>query len=141
MTNAEAWFNIALRPWKPKGLLGRTAQDGHLDSHTAPELCVRSRLRDPDKTDHSICEADVRWNSSAAGHSESTRGISCLVGLPLCAFYMDAKMTEPYAFVCVCGHVCGTFHTRQSTVAQSLNEQRVVDLGRFVCHSNAVCQR
>ena len=40
MTNAEAWFNIALHPWKPEGSLGRTAQDGHLDSHTAPELCV-----------------------------------------------------------------------------------------------------
>ena len=38
MTNAEAWFNIALRPRKPVGSLGRTAQDGHLDSHTAPEL-------------------------------------------------------------------------------------------------------
>ena len=41
MTNAEAWFNIALRPQKPEGSLGRTAQDGHLDSHTAPELCRR----------------------------------------------------------------------------------------------------
>ena len=30
--------NIALRPRKPEGSLGRTAQDGHLDSHTAPEL-------------------------------------------------------------------------------------------------------
>ena len=39
MTNAEAWFNIALRPRKPEGSLGRTAQDVHLDSHTAPELC------------------------------------------------------------------------------------------------------
>ena len=37
-TNAEAWFNIALRPWKPERSLGQTAQDGHLDSHTAPEL-------------------------------------------------------------------------------------------------------
>ena len=37
-TNAWAWFNIALRPWKPWGSLGWTAQDGHLDSHTAPEL-------------------------------------------------------------------------------------------------------
>ena len=37
-TNAEAWFNIDLRPRKPEGSLGRTAQDGHLDSHTAPEL-------------------------------------------------------------------------------------------------------
>ena len=39
-TSAEAWFNIALRPRKPEGSLGRTAQDGHLDSHTAPELCA-----------------------------------------------------------------------------------------------------
>ena len=37
-TNAEAWFSIALRPRKSEGSLGRTAQDGHLDSHTAPEL-------------------------------------------------------------------------------------------------------
>ena len=29
-TNAEAWFNIALRPRTPEGSLGRTAQDGHL---------------------------------------------------------------------------------------------------------------
>ena len=40
MTNAEAWFSIALSPRKPEGSLGRTAQDGHLHSHTAPELCV-----------------------------------------------------------------------------------------------------
>ena len=40
MTDAEAWFNNSLRPRKPEGSLGRTAQDGHLDSHTAPELCV-----------------------------------------------------------------------------------------------------
>ena len=38
MTNAEARFNKSLRPWKPEGSLGRTAQDSHLDSHTAPEL-------------------------------------------------------------------------------------------------------
>ena len=30
---------IALRPRKPEGSLGRRAQDGHLDSHTALELC------------------------------------------------------------------------------------------------------
>ena len=40
MTNAEARFNKSLRPRKPEGSLGRTAQDGHLDSHTAPELWV-----------------------------------------------------------------------------------------------------
>ena len=41
-TNAEAWFNIALCPRKPEGSLGRTAQEGHLDSHTAPELWLAS---------------------------------------------------------------------------------------------------
>ena len=47
MANAEAWFSIALRPRKPEGSLGRTAQDGHLDSHTAPELyesCPAARV-------------------------------------------------------------------------------------------------
>ena len=39
MTSAEAWFNTSLHPWKPESSLGRTAQDVHLDSHTAPELC------------------------------------------------------------------------------------------------------
>ena len=37
-TSAEAWFSIALHPQKPEGSLGWTAQDGHLDSHTVPEL-------------------------------------------------------------------------------------------------------
>ena len=41
MTNAEARFNKFLRPRKPEVWLGRTAQDVHLVSHTAPELCVR----------------------------------------------------------------------------------------------------
>ena len=40
VTKAEARFNNSLRPRKPEGSLERTAQDGHLDSHTAPELCV-----------------------------------------------------------------------------------------------------
>ena len=39
MTNAEAGFNNSLSPRKPEGSLGRTAQDDHLDSHTAPDLC------------------------------------------------------------------------------------------------------
>ena len=38
MTSAEARFNVALRPQKPEGPLGRKAQDGHLDFHTALEL-------------------------------------------------------------------------------------------------------
>ena len=37
MTNAEA-LNKFLRPRNSEGSLGRTAQDVHLDSHTAPEL-------------------------------------------------------------------------------------------------------
>ena len=41
VTNAEARFNNSLRPRKPQCSLGRTAQDVHLDSHTAPELCGR----------------------------------------------------------------------------------------------------
>ena len=40
MTNAEARCNKSLRPRKPEGSVGRTAQDVHLDSHTAPELYV-----------------------------------------------------------------------------------------------------
>ena len=40
MTNVEARCNKSLRPRKPEGSLGRTAQDVHLDSHTAPELYV-----------------------------------------------------------------------------------------------------
>ena len=39
MTSAEARFNKSLRPRKPEGSLGQAAQDVHIDSHTAPELC------------------------------------------------------------------------------------------------------
>ena len=52
MTNAEARFNNSLRPRKPEGSLGRTAQDVHLDSHTAPELCLTMALSRPFKEDH-----------------------------------------------------------------------------------------
>ena len=38
VTNAKACCNNSLRPRKPEGSLGRTAQDVYLDSHTAPEL-------------------------------------------------------------------------------------------------------
>ena len=38
VSNAEARLNNSLRPRTPEGSLGRTAQDGHVDSHTAPEL-------------------------------------------------------------------------------------------------------
>ena len=39
MPSAEARFSKSLRPRKPEGSLGWTAQDVHLDSHTAPKLC------------------------------------------------------------------------------------------------------
>ena len=42
VTNAEARCNKSLRPRKPEGSLGRTAQDVHLDFHTAPELWLQS---------------------------------------------------------------------------------------------------
>ena len=48
VTNAEARFSKSLRPRKPEGSLGRTAQDVHLDSqsHTAPdELAETQWLR------------------------------------------------------------------------------------------------
>ena len=47
--NAEARFNNSLRPRKPECSLGRTAQDVHLDSHTAPELYVVLRRISKDK--------------------------------------------------------------------------------------------
>ncbi len=40
MTNAEARCNKSLRPRKPEGSLGRTAQDVHLDSHTVPDASL-----------------------------------------------------------------------------------------------------
>ena len=42
-TSCDARFNNSLRPRKPEGSLGRTAQDGHLDSHTAPEGTTNRR--------------------------------------------------------------------------------------------------
>ena len=39
MTNAEAWFNIALRPRKPLARYdGQLRTATSVDSHTAPEL-------------------------------------------------------------------------------------------------------
>ena len=56
VTNAEARFNNSLRPRKPEGSLGRTAQDGHLDFHTAPELCFIGAKHNmhQDKTQHAL---------------------------------------------------------------------------------------
>ena len=51
MTNAEARFSNSLRPRKPEGSLGRTAQDVHLDSHTAPNYGSLSGDDDDDDDD------------------------------------------------------------------------------------------
>ena len=45
VTNAKAQFNNSLRPRKLEGSLGRTAQGGHLDSHTAPELSDKINMK------------------------------------------------------------------------------------------------
>ena len=57
-TNSDAWFNKCLRPRKAEGSLGRTAQDGHFDSHSllvslsfifnfyrAQERCVNTEVQ------------------------------------------------------------------------------------------------
>ena len=64
MTSTEAWFNRALCPRKPEGSLGRTAQDGHLDSHTVPDLCLR-----PD-------------SSSSSYHNDSKTAIQTTTMIP-----------------------------------------------------------
>ena len=66
MTNAEARCNKSLRPRKPEGSLGRTAQDVHLDSHTAPELCwlVPALLRKDRRDRQSPPEQECLTSSS-----------------------------------------------------------------------------
>ena len=54
MTNAEARFNKSLRPRKSEGSLGRTAQDVHLDSHTAPELKKKKKEEEEEAFTHLI---------------------------------------------------------------------------------------
>ena len=66
MTNAEAWFNNSLRPRKPEGSLGRTPMDGHLDSHTAPELCYN------DKKEGGSCKKKGKRVRFKEDHQECT---------------------------------------------------------------------
>ena len=54
-------ISMALRPRKPEGSLGRTAQDGHLDSHTAPELWHVIKGFDDDVGLHVLgCRVDIK---------------------------------------------------------------------------------
>ena len=69
MTNAEAWFSISLRPRRPEGSLGRTAHDGHLDFHTAPELCGlgdRGVCFEPETLHYRDCQLAAGRNGVAA---------------------------------------------------------------------------
>ena len=73
MTNAEARCNKSLRPRKPEGSLGRTAQDVHLDSHTAPELCGRPGLPVPNIV--LMASVDVKQHLNLnTRHLDSTPG-------------------------------------------------------------------
>ena len=65
MNNAEARFNNSLRPRKLEGSLGRTAQDGHLDSHTAPELCGHPGLPVPNRP-YGLCGRKATLNSNSS---------------------------------------------------------------------------
>ena len=75
MTSAEARFNKSLRPRKPEGSLGRTAQDVHLDSHTAPELCCDTPITHKHVT---VCR-DQQKIVSPKTH-EHHRMFSCIFG-------------------------------------------------------------
>ena len=70
MTKAEAWFNKSLRPRKPEGSLGRAAQDGHLDSHTAPELCSPSLI----VHNYGLCGRKATWSRHRAQELCENRG-------------------------------------------------------------------
>ena len=72
MTNAETWFNNYLRPRKPEGSLGLSAQDGHLDSHTAPVESIRL-LATCMKLESPIISLLQEWGRRRAG-VESRQG-------------------------------------------------------------------
>ena len=62
MTNACAWYTVALRPQKSRGSLGRGTQDGHLDFHTGPELWSNSS----ENTNGLFSQAILRSSTGAA---------------------------------------------------------------------------
>ena len=75
MTNAEAWFNIALRPRKPEGSLGRKAQDGHLDFHTAPELIEFYLFIPLSDLDQGYFEVTTKWSGSKHINGDDVWGV------------------------------------------------------------------
>ena len=85
MTNAEARCNKSLRPRKPEGSLGRTAQDGHLDSHTAPELCT-------------LCEQGMYFMKASEDRLPDNR--FWLTDMPRAAAVVAAPMRKLCAPIC-----------------------------------------
>ena len=83
MTNAEARFSKSLRPRKPEGSLGRTAQDGRLDSHTAPKLCVGGQLRS-------------EWPAEFGGTEVPESDARCGLPLPTPALHWVPETRQPY---------------------------------------------
>ena len=86
----EAWFNIAWRPRKPEGSLGRTAQDVHLDSHTAPELWSGINRALVYKWTE-ICLASFECNTLCWQHSDHAYhgSLSCASFTPEIFFVVD----------------------------------------------------
>ena len=68
-----------------EGSLGRTAQDGHLDSHTAPELCV---------AEEKVAALPYRLFGRHAGPSASAW---------VCEI-RTAFINKAIRFACDCGH-------------------------------------
>ena len=71
MTNAEVWFNIALRPRKPEGSLGRTARTATSTlTQPAPELWYggggRGRLYTYRHTVTTRMTSELRWAAMRA---------------------------------------------------------------------------
>ena len=89
MANAEAWFNNSLHPRKPEGSLGRTAQDGHLDSHTAPEICGRPGFPVPNSPYGRGCGRIATLNLNTRlmtdkGRCKSSKSVSWRLGALRC---------------------------------------------------------
>ena len=68
MTNAEARFNNSLRPRKPEGSLGWTAQDVHLDSDSSWTMTVSLIYQMPfqETPEHFVCGQNSKYYKHVA---------------------------------------------------------------------------
>ena len=96
MTNAEAWFNTASRPRKPESSLGRTAQDGHLDSQTAGlnyEPCENCRQRLHLQMTVIYCWCSVFWFLAVFNRCEICRFVYLLYSLFIFLRFLDVTIS------------------------------------------------